>query len=75
MKTMAFDHGGQVCQLQVAYVKEHSGHREFEVRRELLAAVAAMSADRCRAILHWGRKNLGPDAGDMLKLVCGWSQF
>lgn len=57
----------------MAYVKEHSGHREFEVRRELLAAVAAMSADRCRAILEWGLQNLGPNAEQMLKLGSCWA--
>ena len=54
--------------LQVAYVKEQSGHREFEVRRELVAAVAEMSAERCRAILHWGKNNLGSKADEELKL-------
>ena len=53
---------------QVAYVKEHSGHREFEVRRELVAAVAEMSSERCRAILQWGKNNLGPKADEELKL-------
>ena len=56
--------------LQVAYVKEHSGHREFEVQRELVAAVKEMSAERCRAILQWGKNNLGPKADEELKL--GW---
>ena len=54
--------------LQVAYVKEHSGHREFEVQRELVAAVKEMSAERCRAILQWGKNNLGPKADEELKL-------
>ena len=53
---------------QVAYVKEHSGHREFEVQRELVAAVKEMSAERCRAILQWGKNNLGPKADEELKL-------
>jgi len=52
----------------VAYVKEHSGHREFEVKRELVAAVAEMSAERCRAILQWGKINLGPKADEELRL-------
>ena len=53
-----------VCELQLntdvmAYVKEHSGHRDFEVRRELLAAVAERNPDRCQAILAWGKEHLG----------------
>ena len=53
-----------VCELQLntdvmAYVKEHSGHRDFEVRRELLAAVAELNPDRCQAILAWAKEHLG----------------
>ena len=58
---------------QVAYVKEHSGHREFEVQRELVAAVKEMSGERCRAILQWGKHNLGPKADEELKL--GWKSM
>ena len=62
------NHAVQHLVLQVAYVKEHSGHREFEVQRELVAAVKEMSAERCRAILQWGKNNLGPKADEELKL-------
>ena len=62
------NHAVQHLVFQVAYVKEHSGHREFEVQRELVAAVKEMSAERCRAILQWGKNNLGPKADEELKL-------
>ncbi|CAJ1392654.1 unnamed protein product [Effrenium voratum] len=55
-----------VCELQLnsvgmAHVKEHAGHRAFEVARELAAAIEEGSLERCRSILDWGKVNLGKD--------------
>eukprot|EP00435_Cladocopium_sp_Y103_P069505 s1579_g33.t1 len=53
-----------VCELQLntkvmAFVKEHAGHRSFEVARELIAAVKESDSRRCDEILQWGTELLG----------------
>ncbi|CAE7519820.1 XBAT32 [Symbiodinium sp. CCMP2592] len=58
---------GMVAELQLntrgmAHVKEHSGHRSFEVKRELVAMVQKGNAQKCYDILDWGRKELGDAA-------------
>ncbi|CAE7677034.1 Pclo [Symbiodinium sp. CCMP2456] len=58
---------GMVAELQLntrgmAHVKEHSGHRSFEVKRELVAMVHKGDAQKCYDILDWGRKELGDSA-------------
>ncbi|CAE7453374.1 Pclo [Symbiodinium pilosum] len=61
-----------VCELQLnthvmAFVKEHSGHRGFEVKRELVAAIAQSDAGRCSEILFLGRHSVVADGPDHLK--------
>ena len=42
--------------------KESSGHRNFEVVRELKAAITEQDVERVHNILDWGREVLGHDA-------------
>lgn len=56
-----------ICELQLntkvmAYVKEHAGHRNFEVSRELIAAVKESNSNRCDEILRWGEGLLGAES-------------
>ena len=60
-----------VCELQLntrlmCAVKQSIGHRMFEARREVKAAVAAGDVERCRQILEWGHQNLGEEASMIL---------
>ena len=43
-------------ELAFLLVQEHSGHRSFEVTRELVAAVAQSDAARCNEILQLGSR-------------------
>ncbi|CAE7446408.1 ANKRD50 [Symbiodinium necroappetens] len=54
--------GKLVCELQLTtkymlFIKESSGHREFEIKRELIAHVAANSEPECRKTLLWAGKD------------------
>lgn len=58
---------GMISELQLntrimAYVKEHAGHRSFEVSRELVAAVKESDSKRCDDILSWGKELLGDES-------------
>ncbi|CAE7638219.1 ANKRD50 [Symbiodinium necroappetens] len=60
--------GELVCELQLTtkymlFIKESSGHRVFEIKRQLIADVAANSEPQCRETLHWA----GKDAQAVLK--------
>ncbi|CAE7714911.1 Ank3 [Symbiodinium sp. CCMP2592] len=54
--------GKLVCELQLTtkymlFIKESSGHRVFEIKRQLIADVAANSELECRKTLHWAGKD------------------
>ena len=58
---LQLDVGGFLCELQLTTVamsraKETVGHHDYEVRRQLVAAVDAGSLRQTRAALAWGRK-------------------
>ncbi|CAE7714985.1 Ank1 [Symbiodinium sp. CCMP2592] len=60
--------GKLVCELQLTtkymlFIKESSGHRVFEIKRQLIADVAANSDLECRKTLKWA----GKDAEAVLK--------
>ncbi|CAE7715002.1 ANKRD50 [Symbiodinium sp. CCMP2592] len=60
--------GKLVCELQLTtkymlFIKESSGHRVFEIKRQLIADVAANSELECRKTLKWA----GKDAEAVLK--------
>ena len=64
--------GDCICEIQLnteqmVYVKQHFGHRTFEVLRELRAAVDAGDAPRCLKILNWGKENLSSRAEEELQ--------
>lgn len=68
---------GVMCELQlntfvITWVKDKSGHRSFEVRREVQAAAASGEVERCRKILEWGMSNLGSKAAmDLPNIMSG----
>ncbi|CAE7706815.1 ANK1 [Symbiodinium sp. CCMP2592] len=54
--------GKLVCELQLTtkymlFIKESSGHRVFEIKRQLIADVAANSELECRKTLKWAGKD------------------
>ena len=58
------EHAGHMCELQLnttamLRAKETSGHRTFEVVRELRAAVKQGSTERVTGALTWGRECFG----------------
>eukprot|EP00439_Symbiodinium_sp_Y106_P059192 s2248_g8.t1 len=60
--------GGLVCRLQLTtklmlFIKESSGLRLFEIKRQLMADLAANNELECRKTLHWA----GQDAEASLK--------
>ncbi|CAE7397670.1 Ankrd17, partial [Symbiodinium necroappetens] len=71
-----------VCELQLnvagmIYIKEGSGHRTFEVARELAAAVADTGTEavkRAGNILKWGKDHLGKDATRQLQDILSSSE-
>jgi len=71
-----------VCELQLnvagmIYIKEGSGHRTFEVARELAAAVADTGTEavkRAGNILKWGKDHLGKDATKQLQDILSSSE-
>ena len=69
-------HEGHLCELQLntaamLRAKRTKGHRDFEIVRELGAAVQAGDLSRVRQALNWGRESLGAseDGGEGLKRV------
>eukprot|EP00439_Symbiodinium_sp_Y106_P054605 s3282_g7.t1 len=62
--------GGLVCELQLStkymlFTKETSGHRAFEIKRQLVADVAADNEKGCRDTLDWAKK----DAESVLRVL------
>ena len=62
------------CELQLTtgpmlLAKKTTGHRDFEVLRELRAAVAQGSEQRCEQALRWGAANLASGAGGVRTLL------
>ena len=56
---IAYGDHDYLCELQMSTklmtdAKRTSGHREYGIHRELVAAVAAGDVDRCETILLWG---------------------
>ena len=65
---------GIMCELQVntkpmLQAKETTGHRDFEVLRELKAAVTAGSLARCERALRWGAANLAAKEAGLRDLL------
>ena len=67
--------GGHVCEVQLTTepmqrAKSTTGHRDFEVARELVAAVAEGDLDRCRGALAFGAEHLADKARGVRALLC-----
>ena len=65
---------GHVCELQLStalmvQAKQTSGHRSYDVQRELVAAVAHGDTARCESTLLWGLGHLGGSEAKLTQVV------